>query len=131
MFCVLYGFPSSFRHVTSFRWSRPAYLALDSLLSLSRTLLTCLAKYFPLSCSIFTPFSYTLQGHEYPGSFSSLLAIAVAVQSRVCLDYKRFVLISKYTSFFHAKGLLPVCRITLSRPSLFLHLSSSSSHSEA
>ena len=92
-----------FHHVTAFRWSRPAYLALDSLLSPSRTLLTCLMKYFPLSCSIFTPFWYTLQGHEHPGSFSSLLAISVAVQSRVCLDYQKFVLISKYTSFFCAK----------------------------
>ena len=103
MFCVSYGFQSYFRHVTPFRWSRPAYLALDSLSSLSWTLLTCLMKYFPLSCSIFTPFSYTLQGHKCPGSFSSLLAIAVAVQSRVCPDYKKFVLISKYTSFFCAK----------------------------
>ena len=107
MFCVSYGFPNYFYHVTAFNWSRPAYFALDSLLSPSWTLLMCLAKYFPLSCSIFMPFSYTLQRHEHPGSFSSLLAIAVAVQSRVCPDYQKFVLISKYTSFFHAKVSCP------------------------
>ena len=69
--------------------------------------MTCLTKYFPLSCSIFTLFSYTLQGHECPGSFSSLLAMAMAVQSRVCPHYKKFVLISKYTSFFRAKVSCP------------------------
>ena len=69
--------------------------------------MTCLTKYFPLLCSIFTLFLYTLQGHEHPRSFSLLLAIAVAVQSRVCPDYEKFVLISKYTSFFCAKVSCP------------------------
>ena len=100
---ISYDFWSYFCHVTAFRWSRSTYLALNSLLLSSQTHLPCLTKYFSLSCSIFTLFSYTLQGHKCPGSFSSLLAIAVIVQSRICLDYKKFVLISKYTSFFHAK----------------------------
>ena len=76
------------------------FLALDFLLSSSQTLLTCLTKYFPSSHSILYIAS---QGHEHPGSFSSLLAIAMAMQSRVCPDYKKVVFMTKYTSFFCAK----------------------------
>ena len=62
---------------------------------------------FDMSCKVFSIFCSILciasQGHKRPGSFSLLLAIAVAVQSRVCPDYEKFVFLIKNTSFFHAK----------------------------
>ena len=75
IFCA-YTFQSYFHHTTAFRWSRPAYHALDSLLSSSWTHLTCLAKYFPLFYSILCIAS---QGHKCLGRFSSLVPISMAV----------------------------------------------------
>ena len=56
-------------------------------------------KYFPSSLSILC---VTSQGHEHPGSCSSLLETAMAVQSRVCLEYKKddMILIRWFTRSF-------------------------------
>ena len=59
MFCVSYGFPSYFHHVTAFRWSRPPYLALDSLLSPSRTLWHVLRSIFHCHV-VFSHYSHIL-----------------------------------------------------------------------
>ena len=110
---------------------RPAYFVLEHLFSLFQTWLQGLVYYFYHFIPFLILFSYTSQGHEHCGSFSSLLAIAVAVQSRVCPDYKKFVFLTKNTSFFHAKVSCPCVGLFLSCPSLLLYPLTSSSHSKA
>ena len=128
MFHILYSFPSYFHHVTAFRWSRPAYLALDSLLSPSRTLLTCLAKCFHVVFSCRSPIlcrdTSTLEVFLHYWQLPWLCSLGFAWTIKSLSWYPIYI-------FLLCKGLLPVCRIILSCHSLFLHPSLSSSHSEA